>query len=259
MNWTLLETTRMPAAFNMALDEAVFLSHIDGAAGPTVRLYGWQPPAVSIGYGQNWDRDVNRKACARSGVHVVRRITGGGAVFHDREVTYSLVAPVSLFSENVTETYRMISEALIAGLGNLGVRAEFAPVNDLLAAGAKISGSAQVRRRGTLLQHGTILLGADVARIAEFLPLSEKKQKEKQIKNAAERVTCLDAVLGREVSFESAVEAMRAGFERWAGHPLRPTAPDPSVLELARRLETEKYGAAAWNEKRKAPRWNKTV
>jgi lipoate---protein ligase len=253
MRWNLIEPARMHAAFNMALDEALFARHIDGAVGPVIRLYGWHPPAVSLGYAQRMGRDVDEKACARHGVHVVRRITGGGAVFHDREVTYSLVAPATLLSDNVTETYRMVSRALILGLGRLGVRAEFAPVNDLLVNGRKVSGSAQIRRRGSVLQHGTILVRIDTARMFELLPVPEKKLKEKDISRPEERVTSLEAILGREVSFDEVAAAMRAGFEEWAGEPLAVFRPDAETMELARRLDAEKYSRLEWNEKRKAP------
>lgn len=215
-----------------------------------VRLYGWSSPAVSIGYGQDWDEDVNQEACARNGVAVVRRITGGGAVFHDAEVTYSLVTPISVLGKTIEDSFREVSRALVAGLKRLGLESEFAPLNDLLVNGKKISGSAQVRRGGTILQHGTILLKADTEKMFELLPVPEQKLKRKRIARPANRVTSIEDELGREVAYKEAASALRDGFEELLGAPPNRFTPDKTFEDLARRLEKNKYLTRDWNEKR---------
>lgn len=252
--WYLLKTGNMPAAFNMALDEAIFRRHVEGALhGSIVRFYGWKPSAVSISYRQNIDKDINAEECERCGISVVRRITGGGAVFHDREITYSIVASVSSLSENITESFRMVSAALIAGLKKIGVKSEFSPVNDLISGGRKISGNAQARRGNSILQHGTILLGADLQRMFSLLNVPEKKVKEKGITKASDRVSSLENILGRKVSFQEAEEGLEAGFVEWFGELPSIFKPDDELLTLSRRLEDEKFSNQSWNRNRKLP------
>lgn len=238
----------------MALDEALLTRHIEGAVGPVLRLYGWSPPAVSIGYAQDWNSDVAQDACARHGVAVVRRITGGGAVFHNHEVTYSMVGPVSFFGGDIEKSFLAVSRALAAGLRRLGLEAEFAPINDLLINGKKISGNAQVRRDGTILQHGTVLLRVDREKMFELLTVPEEKLKRRRLARAADRVTSVEAELGQEVTFDEAVPALRAGFEEWLGASLTQFIPDPALESLAERLEKIKYSTPEWNEKRIFPR-----
>ncbi|MDR1862657.1 MAG: lipoate--protein ligase family protein, partial [Treponema sp.] len=146
--------------YNMALDEALLEGVASGASLPALRFFGWKPPAVSLGYFQGLEEEVDLEACRRRGVDVVRRISGGGAVFHQAEITYSLIMPLShpLAGATITESYRVLCAGVAAGLGRLGVEAVFAPINDILAGGRKISGNAQTRRKGCLLQHGTVLL-----------------------------------------------------------------------------------------------------
>ncbi|HBE46121.1 MAG TPA: lipoate--protein ligase family protein, partial [Spirochaetaceae bacterium] len=145
----LLETGFHTAAFNMGLDEALLGSVAEGKSLPTLRFYGWKPPAVSIGYFQGLHEEVDVDACRAAGVDVVRRITGGGAVFHHYEVTYSIVVPLShqLARPNILDSYRLLLGGIIDGLALLGIEAEFAPINDIVTGGKKISGNAQTRKR----------------------------------------------------------------------------------------------------------------
>ena len=246
-SWHILETGLNSGAFNMALDEALLMRLAAGALGPVVRLYGWSPPAVTIGYTQRYDAAVDADACARLGMRVLRRITGGGAVLHEHEVTYSVVAPAAMLRGDVAASFARVAEALAAGLRTLGVAAEFAPINDVTVRGKKISGNAQVRRRGAILQHGTILLRADTQNMFEILRVPESKLKRKQIEKPEDRITTLEAELGRSVSFEEAAVALRAGFESWIGARLRDLILDSDILDLAKIIEREKYSNAEWN------------
>lgn len=149
-----------------------------GAAPPTLRLYSWSPPALSLGRFQRVERVADVEACRRLGIDIVRRPTGGRAVLHDRELTYSLVIPDrrDLIPAGVVPAYCFISGALVRAFANLGIAAELSPENargagfspgscfdtpsayELKVKGKKVVGSAQMRRNGVLLQHGAILL-----------------------------------------------------------------------------------------------------
>jgi lipoate-protein ligase A len=171
----------------MALDAALLAAAEAGAAPPTLRVYGFSPPALSLGYGQSED-DVDREACRRLGIDVVRRPTGGRAVLHEHDLTYALVAPLDdpRFPPSVGGTYQVVAEALRDALVALGAREVVlaprraaapddpacfaAPARaELLLGGRKVAGSAQRRGRRAFLQHGSILLAPDPARLAACL------------------------------------------------------------------------------------------
>ena len=130
---------------------------------PVLRLYGWKPSAVSIGYFQSLEEEVDVKKCKKAGIDVVRRLTGGGAVLHEHELTYSFITKV--YPTNIMESYRLICEPVVMCLKNLGLDAKFSPLNDIIVGDKKVSGNAQTRRKNTLLQHGTILLDVDVEKM----------------------------------------------------------------------------------------------
>lgn len=249
MNFSLYTTGRQPAAANMALDQALLELHARGTIGPVLRLYGWDPSALTIGYSQHWSEDVDQDACARQGVPVVRRTTGGGAVFHDNEITYSLVAPAALLGENILESFRNVSRALVAALRILGLDAEFAPLNDITVNGKKISGNAQVRHKGSILQHGTILLGLDLDKMFSLLRVPDAKLKRKNLAAARDRVTSAQQELGRPVLFEDAAAAMTAGFSEWAGAALSPFDPPAELADMAWEIQQSKFDAAQWNQR----------
>lgn len=254
----LLDTGAASAAFNMGLDEAILEEVAQGKSPPTLRFYAWTPPAVSIGYFQGMREEIDLAACDRLGVEAVRRVTGGGAVFHDAEVTYSLILPEGqiLAPAEILESYRRICSGLVAGFGRLGVEAAFAPINDIVAGGKKISGNAQTRKQGCLLQHGTILLDVDAERMFALLLVPEEKLKGKLIENVKARVTGLRSLLGREVSYGEVARALADGCsEAWgrlgAGSVvLEAGAPEARELERAATLAWEKYDSEEWKFRR---------
>jgi lipoate-protein ligase A len=191
-----LDTGAHDAAWNMALDEAI-LKSVAESKEPVLRLYQWMPPAVTIGYFQAIELEVDTKACKERGVDVVRRLTGGGAVYHKEELTYSIIMPENTVSDNVLESYKEICSCIISALGKLGFKAEFAGINDILVSGKKISGNAQTRRKGCVLQHGTILLGIDVDEMFSLLKVPDEKMKGKIITNVKERVGSIDVPVGK--------------------------------------------------------------
>ncbi len=236
------------AAMNMAIDETILDGIRDGTSPPTIRFYGWDPSAVSIGRFQGLEYEVNQEACRAAGVDVVRRITGGGAVYHDRdgEVTYSILGPSSLFPERILDSYELVCGDVIAALRSLGIPAEFAPINDILAGGRKISGNAQTRHPGLFLQHGTVLYQVDVEKMFGLLTVSPEKISDKYIRSVKKRVTSV--LEFRQISLAGLAEAMRAGFSR--NRDVQPGEVTPQELERARQLAAEKYASQSWNAMR---------
>jgi len=205
------------APTQMAIDEAIAITRLKHNTPNTIRLYRWNPSAVSIGYFQRIEKEVNLEACKEYGVDVIRRITGGGAVYHDYngEITYSLVAPESdpKMPRDMLESYQLICGAIVNGLNHIGVESEFKPVNDIIAGGKKISGNAQTRRHGTILQHGTILVDSDIKRMFQVLRVSDAKISDKLIKVVEERVTNIRRYIDTDISFQDVRDALVKGFE----------------------------------------------
>jgi len=252
--WRLLDTGLNDAFYNMALDEAIAIARSRGLVSNTIRFFRWSPSAVSIGYFQSMEEEVDIKACDEMGIDYVRRRTGGGAVYHDRdgELTYSIIVNEDhrLISSDFQETYRTLCSALVIGLRQLGVPAEFKPINDIVAQGKKISGNAQTRGMNVVHQHGTILRKVDPALMFRVLKVPSEKIRDKLIKSVKERVTSINDILGREVSFKELKDSLIHGFEESFDIDL--TLGDVTDFEenLAQRLKTEKYAAREWNFKR---------
>jgi lipoate-protein ligase A len=247
----LLSTDYHDGYYNMGLDEALLERVARGESPPALRFYGWRPPAVSVGYFQGLEEELDLEACKRRGVDLIRRITGGGAVFHQGELTYSIIMPLShpLAGDSIRGSYRVLCAGIIRGLERLGIAAEFSPINDILAGGRKVSGNAQTRRMNTLLQHGTILLENDPALMFELLRVPPEKLRGKFIAAAEDRVTSLRRLLGRPVSFDEARDAMAGGFREALSllynSPL-PEAPAPEEDARARELGSEKFSSPGW-------------
>jgi lipoate-protein ligase A len=232
-----IEDGKHHAAWNMAVDEAL----AEFSILPVLRLYGWEPPAVSIGFFQSLRDNVDLDQCKKRGVDIIRRQTGGGTVFHKDELTYSF--STSEYPEDILESYRMICGAIIEGLAGLGVKAEFSPLNDITINGKKVSGNAQTRKKGKLLQHGTLLLKTDVELMFSLLKIPGEKLKDKLIKDAKERVTELG------VSFDQAKEAMKKGFKKKFDAELEPSELTPEEIEYSKEKE-KKYLSPSWLWKR---------
>ncbi|MFH2111023.1 MAG: biotin/lipoate A/B protein ligase family protein [Candidatus Bathyarchaeota archaeon] len=251
--WRLIDMRIEDAPTQMAIDEAIAVNRLKEDTPNTVRLYRWKPSAVSIGYFQSLEKEVNLETCGALGVDVIRRITGGGAVFHDYdgEITYSLVAPESdpKMPRDILASYQVICGAIIEGLRTLGVDAEFKPVNDIAAGGKKISGNAQTRRHGVVLQHGTVLVDSDLRTMFRVLRVSDAKISDKMIQAVEERVTNVRRYLGREVAFREARDALVEGFEKVFKVTLEPgklTAGEERTVEELK----AKYSSAEWVSQR---------
>jgi lipoate-protein ligase A len=244
MEFRLLLTGDNNAAMNMAIDEAIMRAQI-----PTLRLYGWDPLAVSIGYFQGIEQEVDVGRCGELGVDVVRRMTGGGAVFHDREVTYSFIVPegLNLVSRDILASYGQICNGVILGLRRLGLSAEFKPINDIVVNKKKISGNAQTRKNGMVLQHGTILLDVDVKRMFSVLKVPDEKIRDKMITAVEDRVTSLNDELRADVDIKKVQDALVLGFKEALNLTLKPGMLSESEKKEAENLYKTKYSTREWN------------
>lgn len=243
MKWRVIPLQMNSAYRNMAIDEAISESVAKGL--PTIRFYKWLPSALSIGYFQSLNDVVDLSKCEEQGIDVVRRRTGGGAVYHSNfgEITYSVIGKQELFPKNIIESYKEICGWVIKGLKNMGINSEFIPINDILVNGKKISGNAQTRRSGVLLQHGTVLYDVNVEKMFSLLIVPDEKIKDKMIKAVKDRVTrVLDY---QELSQQQAYKALLKGFTQDKNFDMG----ELTETELARaaELEESRYSTKQWN------------
>lgn len=243
MRWRVIDYRENDAFLNMAMDEAVSESVGSGESLPTIRFWGWVPRAVSIGYFQSLEKEIDVAKCKEFGVDVVRRRTGGGAVFHDSEITYSIIGKLDLFPKDIISSYKEICGCVVDGLGYLGIDAEFKPINDIIVKGKKISGNAQTRRSGVLLQHGTLLYEVDVEKMFSLLKVPDEKIKDKMIATVKERVTSVKAQ--KDAGRDQVLDALKKGFTD--GKEFEESGLSGKELERAKELAETRYRTKEWN------------
>ena len=250
--WRLLKTGYKNAYENMAIDYAILDSVSKGVFPPTLRLYGWNPSAISIGYFQSLKDEVDLDKCNQFNVDYVRRITGGGAVFHEKEVTYSVVIPEfhPSVSKNIIESYKRICGGLIKGLDLIGIKGEYYPINDIISGGRKISGSAQTRKFKTLLQHGTILIDVNVEKMFSLLKVPNEKIKDKMISDVKKRVTSVSHILGKNIDFNDVLNPIIKGFELEFNVEMQEDALSNDEILLSKKFNEEIFSSFEWNNKR---------
>jgi len=258
-NWRLLVTEPCDGATNMAIDEALWRGRHAGTSPPTVRFFAWDPPTVSVGYGQPLDRHVDVAACRRLGVGLVRRPTGGSAIYHDgpeRELTYCVTATADDLGVggDLLETYRWIARALVRGLNALGARAEMIPTGrglgpdpafcfartgafEIEAGGRKLVGSAQRRLGTSFLQHGAVLLGVDATRLRALFPTT---------RDPLATLTTLETAIGRRPTFDEVTRALTDAFETEHGVTLVPGGLSADETARVETLVGERYGRATF-------------
>ncbi|RLI12670.1 lipoate--protein ligase family protein [Candidatus Bathyarchaeota archaeon] len=260
--WRLIGLATYNGAMNMAIDEAILMARVEGRVPNTLRFYRWDPSAVSLGMFRPVEEDVDVEACRRLGVDIVRRPTGGGTVYHDREgeITYSVVVDsASLGNPDVPGSYAIICSGLTKALELLGLRAELHPGGprkcpNIIINGRKVSGNAQVWRKGVILQHGTFLLKVDLARMFTVLRAPWPGSLEEIVRKAEGKITSVERELGRPVSVQEAYEALKEGFSEALGIELEEGELTDYELELARELYETKYAREEWNMAGKAVR-----
>ena len=267
--WRLLITPSARGAWNMAVDEAL-LEHVGrGESLPTLRLYSWDPPCLSLGYAQPF-ADVDTARLGQRSWDVVRRPTGGRAILHTDELTYSITAPLDepRVAGSVLESYNRLATALLKAVRLLDVPVEMiegsahggngvsGPVcfevpsaYEITVNGKKLIGSAQARRREGVLQHGTLPLAGDLARITQALVFADETLRARAAQSLLERATTAETALGREVSPEAANQAFVSAFESELGLIFQRGELSASELARAEQLVHEKYAHPSWTER----------
>jgi lipoate-protein ligase A len=260
--WRLLLSAPADGATNMAIDEATLHAVAAGKAPPTLRLYAWEPPCLSLGRAQKAS-DVDLSALQTTGFDLVRRPTGGKAILHIDELTYSVVAPETepRVAGGVVESYRRLSTGLVRGLEKLGgieivadQRAEnrrlegpvcFEVPSDyeITAERKKLVGSAQMRAQGAVLQHGALPLHGDIARICPLLAAHPDPTRVRA------RATTVEAAFGKHIAWDEAASALAEGFAEALNLRLELDELTEKERIQAKRLRDEKYGAQAWTRR----------
>ena len=240
MSFRIIPTQQRDAYMNMALDEACMESVRDGGK-PTIRLFEWSKPSITIGRFQCLTDEVDIQAVKEDGIPITRRITGGGAVLHDHEITYSVVAPQELFVSSVRESYGQMVKPLMQALAKLGVETQFRPLNDVVLGTKKISGNAQTRKEGVVLQHGTIIIRLDENKMRRYLTPDKSKVSDKPFTKSDGKVMSDVASYGltyqqvHDAVREQLITTYQAVEQEW------------SADELVRAKElAKKYADEAW-------------
>lgn len=267
--WRLIRSGPSTGACNMALDEALLESVAAGRSLPILRLYGWSPPTVTLGYFQRAEAAVNLEVCRTMGLDVVRRITGGRAVLHDREVTYSVISPerTALFPGGILENYRVIARVLQQTLDSFGLTTLLAPgrsrgsggngaqqsacftapaTYELLHAGCKLTGSAQKRQGDAFLQHGSIPVELDPVCLFRALDTEQRLSPQAGGEVLARSVGWLNRWLPQPVTIDDVEERLLASIARQWDLCLVEEEPAAAEQERSAQLAAEKYGNASW-------------
>jgi lipoate-protein ligase A len=271
--WRLLKTPPAHGDWNMAVDEAILEAVGRSESLPTLRLYAWDPACLSLGYAQPFT-DVDIPRLRARGWEVVRRPTGGRAVLHVDELTYSVIAPLNepRLTGTVLESYHRLAQALVEALNLLSMRVEVnenSPASsdassrlaanpvcfevpstyEITVGGKKLVGSAQARRKEGVLQHGALPLTGDLTRILQVLVFPREESRTLAADRLLKRATTVETALKRTVSWAEAAQATVTAFKSVLALDLQPGDLTPAEKERAAQLVQIKYGNPSWTEK----------
>jgi len=217
--WRLLDTGHLSAAENMAIDEVILECRAENLIPNTMRFLQFDPPAVLVGYHQGVEQEVRLDFTNSHGIEVNRRLTGGGAIYFDKPALgWEIIASKDSVSHSrPEEIFPVMCEGAVNALNELGVKAEFRSKNDIEVNGRKISGTGGTERGQAFLFQGTLLTDFDVEGMVRALRIPVDKLKDKELKSAKDRVTCLKWELGLLPGYQEIKDALRRGFEEALG------------------------------------------
>jgi len=264
--WHLLITPPAPGAWNMAVDEAL-LEAVEGKQqSAMLRLYAWDPPCISLGYAQS-SADIDLVRLHDQGWDWVRRPTGGRAILHTDELTYSVIAPLSdpRLVGGVLESYQRLSLALLKALHSLDIPAETHPTYisagnrvgepvcfevpsnyEIVIQGKKIIGSAQARRKDAVLQHGTFPLCGDLTRITQALAFEGERERQQAATRLLAHATTAEMAAGKIISWQEAAQAFISAFQSELNLDLVPVELSARDSQRANELVRDKYADPSW-------------
>lgn len=267
--WGLLQSGSHDAAINMALDESLLLWHSRGEIPPTLRFYYWSKPTLSVGHFQKVDRGIDLDGIMRHGCQLVRRLTGGSAVLHDHELTYSVVVSEKkpYISPSIRMAYYELSKGIMAGFQQLGIHAEYSIPEEqfkqersevcferpsdyeMLVDGKKISGHAQTRKQGVLLQHGSIPLTIDKDMMFDLFKFPSEKMRQRQRNAFSKKAVTIYEATGKPFSYAEVEHAFKVGVQKGLNVRLEPFELSARQWEEVHELAETKYRSEDWNLK----------
>jgi len=265
--WYFVDSGHCTPAMNMALDEALMNWHRQGEIPPVLRFYGWAPAGLSVGYFQKVKGKIDLEGVERHGFELVRRQTGGRAVLHDKELTYSVIVSEDHpdMPASVKDAYLVLSKGLLEGFHNLGIEAEFAVPEgkldttgsavcfeepswyELIVEGRKAAGSAQTRKKGVILQHGSIPIDVDDVKLFDMFIYKNERIKERARRAFGDKAAAINQLLDNSVTFDQTKEAFREGFENGLDIHLEPFELSDEQWKEVERIAEERYRTEEWN------------
>ena len=267
--WRVIRSGTATGAWNMAVDEAILEAATRGDVPPTLRLYAWDPPCLSLGYAQPAS-DVDLERLVARSWDLVRRPTGGRAILHTDELTYSVCGPETepALSGDIISSYQRLSSAILNALEEIGLAVQALPQEKLAPGslpepvcfevpsnyeitvnGKKLVGSAQSRRRGGVLQHGTLPLTGDLARIVQVLVYQDEEERNTAGDRVLSRAATVETSLGAVITWDQAADAFSTAFAKTLKLELIPGELTPEEYSRAEQLVKEKYGNPEWNRR----------
>ncbi|MBM7097306.1 lipoate--protein ligase family protein [Bacillus sp. H-16] len=272
--WYFIDSGDKNPYYNMALDEKLMDWHREGKIPPAVRFYGWNPATLSVGYFQKAKKEIDMDAVNRHGLGFVRRPTGGRAVLHEDELTYSVIVSEDhpQMPDTVTEAYRVISQGLLEGFLELGLDAGFSIPRteeernnlknprsavcfdasswyELVVEGRKIAGSAQTRQKGVILQHGSIILSLNEDKLFDVFNYPNDRVRERMQRSFKNKAVAIEELLGKKVPVEKAKKVFKEGFEKGLNVRLEHIVLSDEQEKEVQVLAYRKYGTDDWNYK----------
>jgi lipoyl(octanoyl) transferase len=260
--WRLIIDEPRDAFMNMAIDEAIFTRTREDHYRPTLRFFQWEKPSLSYGYAVEVEKEVDVHYCLQNDIPIVRRITGGGVVFHQCDITFSIVFPQNLVPDthSVLDSYKFINQIFVAGLKNFGINGKFydlsenPPQNhggenvcfikptqyDVVYEGKKLVGNAQRRKKGYILNHGSLLFSNDYEKMLKCLKVPDPGK-------MTEMATTIEALKGKSATRQAVIDALVEGFIKKLNIEFTRTGLIESEVEHAEQYCREKYSNYQWN------------
>lgn len=265
--WMLLDSRSHDAATNMAIDEWLLKQHGAGNIKPTIRFYGWNRPSLTVGHFQNVKRTISLDGIEKHQCDFVRRLTGGSAVLHDDELTYSIIVREShpKIPKSVNEAYYILAKGLLEGYKQLGIDADFAipekerlrersavcfeiPASyEMIVDGKKISGNAQTRKDGVLLQHGSIPMSFNSEMLFDLFNFSNDSIRKRQRDSFIKKATSINEVLGKKHTYDQLKKAFIIGFKSKLHIDLKQLTLSTKDWKEINSLANNKYRTDEWN------------
>lgn len=276
--WAFINSGFHDAATNMAIDEALLNWHSKGKIPPAIRFYGWERPSLTIGQFQNERKTIDFEGVKKHGCDFVRRLTGGSAVLHDHEVTYSIIVSEkhSKIPHTINEAYYVLADGLLKGYKSIGIEAELSPsqekprgdhsavcfekpaVYELVVNGKKLSGNAQTRRKEVLLQHGSLPLKYDTTMLFDLFTFSTPELRDRQRNQFLRKATSIQEQIPEVLEYDDLVPVFLQGFQESLHIETKPFKLPDALWEDVVHLRDTKYAMKTWNNKQKSSKQGAT-